>query len=173
VRIPLLHPRGQLALRPFLCHRLVLLTLIFGQLLPNLIASSFVVGEIVRRSRRVFRKLNCQLVYFFSVHGGQHVSVRPFSGFECSFRRSPFEFAVEMLANKLGSLTLITVSLSNSTSCVQVLFMHSAASLTIFSQRSGLAARNLGTRLSNMLMCSSVRAISWLDTHYAFNCSAQ
>jgi len=68
---------------------------------------------------------------------------------------------------------LITTSLSNSISLVHVLLMQSAAFLTILSQASGSAAQNLGINPFNMLICSSVNAICWLDMQCAVNYHAQ
>jgi hypothetical protein len=69
--------------------------------------------------------------------------------------------------------TLITASLSNSTSSLQVSLMRSAAALTIFSRSFGEAPRNLAVRLSNMLICSSVSAISWLESRRDFSGSTE
>ena len=68
---------------------------------------------------------------------------------------------------------LIMVSLWNSTSPLQVFSMWSAAMITIFSLTFGSAPRNLATHLSNMLICSSVSAICWLESHCNFNGSIE
>jgi hypothetical protein len=101
MRIPLLHLRGRFILRPFLCHRRVRLALIVCHLPHSLTASSIVAGEVVRRIRCVLRKLDCHLVQFYSVHGSINPTVRPFLGLKCRFLRRPFNFAVQMQANKL------------------------------------------------------------------------
>ena len=101
MRIPPLHLRWQLFLRPFLRHRLVFSALIVGQLLLNLLAGLIVVLEVVQRSWRVSRQLCGQLVYFLPVHGSHDLMIRPFSGFKRGSLRSLFNFAVQVFANKL------------------------------------------------------------------------
>src|SRR6267154_4943258 len=99
--IPLLHPWWQFLLQPLLCHYPVLLALLFCQLPLNLTASSTVAREVVQRSWRAFQKLKCQIVYSLLVHRSKNLTVHPFSGTECRFIWSPFNFSVQMLANKL------------------------------------------------------------------------
>ena len=184
MHILLLHIWRQLCLGPLLCHRLVLLALIVSQIPFNLTASSIVVVEVLRQSWCIFRQLKCQMVYFLVVHDSQNIKVWPLLLFKSGILWSPFTFAILTLANNLEkhirsaqsswelesiAHTLITIPLSNLTSSCQAFLIWSAASSTISSWRSRLAARNLPPHFSNMLICSSVSTISELDTHCAFN----
>ena len=81
MHIPPLHTRGQWVLRPLLCHRPVPFALILTQGFLDLATGFGVVLNKLRRSRQRIRKLKCQLVYLFAVHGSHNVKVRPPSPF--------------------------------------------------------------------------------------------
>jgi hypothetical protein len=78
--IPPLDTRRKLFLGPFLCHYLVLLALILGQLLLNLPGDFLVGAEVLWRSS--FVPLNRQLMDCIAMHGGHNVKVCPSSDFE-------------------------------------------------------------------------------------------